>query len=315
MSKITVKIKSSNESAISVEISTSWTILQLKTEISNKVSTPETALKLIFAGRVLKDQDLVSDYKILDGNTIHLVKSPAQAAQSPASTPAPAVQRASVEPTQGQNTDTFAGTGMGQNPFAALGGMGPMGLPPMDPQLMNTLMSNPQFMNQMTSMLSNPQVMESLLSSPQFANLPVQQREMMRGMFSNPAFLQSMLPMMMSMSGMGGNPMGSPMSGTPMPTNPMANMGGMGGMGSPAMNSPSGMPPLPMPMMNPFMNQFMNPQTQSNVPPEERFATQLVQLQEMGFFDASENIRALTMTNGNVEAAVEWLFSHPPGSL
>ena len=86
-------------------------------------------------------------------------------------------------------------------------------------------------------------------------------------------------------------------------------------------NTPSGMPPLPMPMMNPMMNPFlmnplMNPQnTQNNSPPEERFATQLVQLQEMGFFDAAENIRALTMTNGNVEAAVEWLFSHPPGTF
>ena len=99
------------------------------------------------------------------------------------------------------------------------------------------------------------------------------------------------------------------------------------GMGSPTgTNTASGMPPLPMPMMNPFlMNPMMNPlgnpmmnpsgNPPNNSPPEERFATQLVQLQEMGFYDASENIRALTMTNGNVEAAVEWLFSHPPGTM
>ncbi|OAP08006.1 hypothetical protein AXX17_AT2G12340 [Arabidopsis thaliana] len=47
---------------------------------------------------------------------------------------------------------------------------------------------------------------------------------------------------------------------------------------------------------------------QPNVPPEERFATQLQQLQEMGFYDRAENIRALLATNGNVNAAVERLL-------
>ncbi|VAI10249.1 unnamed protein product [Triticum turgidum subsp. durum] len=44
------------------------------------------------------------------------------------------------------------------------------------------------------------------------------------------------------------------------------------------------------------------------MPPEERYATQLAQLQEMGFFDPQENIRALLATNGNVHAAVERLL-------
>ncbi|VAI10250.1 unnamed protein product [Triticum turgidum subsp. durum] len=46
------------------------------------------------------------------------------------------------------------------------------------------------------------------------------------------------------------------------------------------------------------------------VPPEERYATQLAQLQEMGFFDPQENIRALLATNGNVHAAVERLLGN-----
>ena len=44
------------------------------------------------------------------------------------------------------------------------------------------------------------------------------------------------------------------------------------------------------------------------VPPEELYATQLQQLEEMGFFDRAENIRALRATNGNVNAAVERLL-------
>lgn len=44
------------------------------------------------------------------------------------------------------------------------------------------------------------------------------------------------------------------------------------------------------------------------VPPEERYATQLSQLQEMGFLNTQENIRALSATSGNVHAAVDWLL-------
>ena len=44
------------------------------------------------------------------------------------------------------------------------------------------------------------------------------------------------------------------------------------------------------------------------VPPEQLYASQLSQLQEMGFFDAQENIRALSAVGGNVHAAVERLL-------
>lgn len=46
-------------------------------------------------------------------------------------------------------------------------------------------------------------------------------------------------------------------------------------------------------------------------PPEELYATQLSQLQEMGFFDTRENIQALIATAGNVHAAVERLLGNP----
>ena len=46
------------------------------------------------------------------------------------------------------------------------------------------------------------------------------------------------------------------------------------------------------------------------VPPEELYATQLAQLQEMGFFDTQENLRALIATAGNVHAAVERLLGN-----
>lgn len=47
-----------------------------------------------------------------------------------------------------------------------------------------------------------------------------------------------------------------------------------------------------------------------SVPPEELYATQLTQLQEMGFIDTAENIQALVATAGNVHAAVERLLGN-----
>ncbi|KAI3382822.1 hypothetical protein SNEBB_011369 [Seison nebaliae] len=46
----------------------------------------------------------------------------------------------------------------------------------------------------------------------------------------------------------------------------------------------------------------------SNIPPEQRFASQLEQLAAMGFVDREANIRALTATMGDVNSAVERLL-------
>lgn len=47
------------------------------------------------------------------------------------------------------------------------------------------------------------------------------------------------------------------------------------------------------------------------VPPEQLYEAQLAQLQDMGFFDTQENLRALAATGGNVHAAVERLLRNP----
>lgn len=43
-------------------------------------------------------------------------------------------------------------------------------------------------------------------------------------------------------------------------------------------------------------------------PAEERFQVQLGQLQDMGFTNASQNIRALLATGGNVHSAIEYIL-------
>lgn len=57
---------------------------------------------------------------------------------------------------------------------------------------------------------------------------------------------------------------------------------------------------------------FGAPAPADNRPPEERYATQLGQLNEMGFYNFDQNIQALTRSGGDVNGALEWLFSQPP---
>jgi ubiquilin len=50
-------------------------------------------------------------------------------------------------------------------------------------------------------------------------------------------------------------------------------------------------------------------QPPDNRPPEERYATQLRQLNEMGFHNFDRNIQALSRSGGDVNGALEWLFN------
>ncbi|CAO3698800.1 unnamed protein product [Rhizopus microsporus] len=95
----------------------------------------------------------------------------------------------------------------------------------------------------------------------------------------------------------------------------MATMASMFGGANPASQQPaaenpfaslgSGAPPVD-PQLQQRMAALFGVDTR---PPEERFQVQLQQLNEMGFWDAAKNIRALTATGGNVNAAIELLFS------
>ena len=117
---------------------------------------------------------------------------------------------------------------------------------------------------------------------------------------------------------------------------PMGGPMGMG-MGQPPQTQPTGtQPQAPNPFASMFGAQFQQPQQPSQrkfVPelrthnhtssvivamtmiitvtmtaPEVMYASQLQQLNEMGFTNASSNIQALLATGGNVQAAIERLL-------
>ena len=237
---------------------------------------------------------------------------------------------------------SMMGGGMG-----GMGGMDPNMMNQMlqDPnfaQYMSTMLQNPQVLESMISM--NPQLaamgpeVRQMLQSPQFQQ-----------MISNPEMLRQVAAMSQQMGGMGGmggygaglggagnmyNPWGAtaptttaagttPATTTPTTTgaaatpatpafNPFAALGGVGAGAGAGVGAGA-----PNPMAQYWAQQMaamgagagIGAPVQPQEPPEVRFQVQLQQLNEMGFWDAAKNIRALLAAGGNVHAAIEMLFS------
>ncbi|XXG60005.1 hypothetical protein AAC387_Pa04g1993 [Persea americana] len=166
-----------------------------------------------------------------------------------------------------------------------------------DSSTLTQVMQNPAMTQMMQSLLSNPQYMNQLLGfNPQLRSM-LDSNSQLREMFQNPDFIRQMTsPETMQQSLL--SPLGR--------QQPMQQPGQTGGGTTGAPNN-MGLELL-MNMFGGLGSGGLNVPNTSNVPPEELYATQLSQLQEMGFFDTQENIRALSATAGNVHAAVERLL-------
>ncbi|KAL1188498.1 Ubiquitin domain-containing protein DSK2b [Cardamine amara subsp. amara] len=190
--------------------------------------------------------------------------------------------------------------------LAGLGGLGtlgadsPLGAIP-DASQLSQLLQNPAMSQMMQSVLSNPQYMNQLMNlNPQLRSMldmNPQLREMMQNpdflrQFSSPEMMQQMMTLQQSLLSQNRNTT----SQGPGQTGAATGTGNNGGMD------------LLMNMFGSLGAGGLSGTNQPNVPPEELYATQLQQLQEMGFYDRAENIRALLATNGNVNAAVERLL-------
>ncbi|KAG9117269.1 hypothetical protein FRC07_007399 [Ceratobasidium sp. 392] len=106
------------------------------------------------------------------------------------------------------------------------------GANPTDPNMMQSMLSSPQFLEQMSRMMSDPNLMDTLLAqNPQLQQMDPQlratfQSEQFRNMISNPDTLRNMMQMTAALRQAGIDPMGG--------LNGMAGMsGGMGGFPPP----------------------------------------------------------------------------------
>lgn len=177
---------------------------------------------------------------------------------------------------------------LGATPDAA--GLNQLMQNPAISQMMQSVMSNPQYMNQILGL--NPQLRGLLDSNPQLREM-MQNPEFLRQLTS-PDTMQQMFTMQQQLLSQLGR-------------QPTLNQGQTGG-GTGAANNTG---------LDMLMNMFgglgagsLAVPNRSDVPPEELYSSQLTQLQEMGFIDRQENIRALIATAGNIHAAVERLLGN-----
>jgi ubiquilin len=376
--------RSSSDKKEELTIEPSQTVRQVKELVSQKFDIPTDRLRLIYSGRVLKDDDLVEKYNIKPGVTIHVVKGAAPPTSSSGTTSnssgaSVAASNPSDSSTTAVPTNIAAGQGTGNlladltgaryaglanlpsaSMFGPDGGMGPTP----SPEDMLSIMETPGFAENLQQVLQNPQMVDMMINSnPQLRHMAPQFRQMMqsegfRNMLSNPDMLRQMLQMDQMFRGTQGGGAGFPAPGTTetasaAATSPRSNTGNSNLTGQAAANPfaalfPNGMPPVnpfafggaggastgtttgastdsttgtadntgmaPNPFFNPALlaNMFgagnNPPQPEDNRPPEERYESQLRQLNELGFFDFERNVRALRRSGGNVQGAVEALL-------
>lgn len=214
--------------------------------------------------------------------------------------------------------------------FGPDGGMGAFP----DQEQMNQMMLSPMFQEQMNSLLLNPQMLDFMINqNPQLRAMGPQVRAMLqspmfREMILNPETMRSMMNMQRgaAQAGAGGAfpaPGSNPTLGSDAGDSTSADSLAGGATGAPATGTgavanpfasmfPNGMPPI-----DPFAlfggagaggagGAAVQEDTR---PPEERYSSQLGQLNDMGFFDFDQNVAALRRSGGNVQGAVEFLLS------
>lgn len=180
-------------------------------------------------------------------------------------------------------------------------GMGGAGLA--SPEAMAQMMQNPMVNEAVRSMMSNPALMQSMMDTNPMMRSMLQGNPMMRSAVTslmsnpqlmeqmlNPANLQAMAQMQTAMQQLQNS--GLMPNGMPAPD----ASAGLGGFGSDEMRA----------MMSQIMGADARPAVVTD--PETTYASQLQQLQDMGFYDRQANIAALQATGGNVNAAVERLL-------
>ncbi|KAI9510802.1 hypothetical protein F5148DRAFT_1176631 [Russula earlei] len=344
-SEVVINVKGPSELKLQLTISIDKTVADLKQAIAEKSDVPADRQRLIYSGRVLKDDDQLSMYKIQSSHTIHMVKgtvrssTTSSSAQSSTAQPLPSMQTGQNvhDPLTQLNSHMGYGLMAGLNPFAD------MGINPNDPNMLQSLMNSPEFLQQMSSLMSNPAILEqALASNPQYTSMAPQAREIFqserfRQMMSNPETLRNMLQMASMLRGAGLDPLAGPFGGQTFvsPGNPNASLapntsttpatpGGAPSPGGTAQTpnlfgsnpfsaDPSAMLQQILGAGGPAFGIGASPLGSALPPadarpPEERFQVQLQQLQDMGFTNASQNVRALLATGGNVHSAIEYIL-------
>jgi ubiquilin len=310
---ISLSFKVSTGTTFDLQIDSSATVAEVKRQAAGPSGIADTQMRLIYKGRILKDTETLEQNKIESGHTVHLVKGPgasaAPAASASATSAAPAAPVAPVAPA--------APASIPAGGFTAPSGLGAGGFP-MDPSGMAAMMQNPMMQQMMGIMAQNPEMMANMLrANPEFQrmaqqnphlNLILQNPDLMRVML-NPQMMQAALQMQQAFASSMNNP---PAGGA------AAGQGAGSGQAQALMQMLQQNPELAQALLHGGGGGEEGEAGEFNAPPppaavaelEERFRDQLEQMALMGFTDRLQNIEALRVCDGNVEAAINYILTY-----
>lgn len=132
--QVSFKVKSGDGSTHAITISEAATVLDIKKILSGAdyANQPADKMRLIYSGRVMKDDQTVKSCNIKPGNTVHMVKN---AQSNEAQKPPGGASSSTGAPSAVAGVPTNMAAGTANNPLAGLTGAryaGHVNLPGMD---------------------------------------------------------------------------------------------------------------------------------------------------------------------------------------
>ncbi|VUZ39823.1 unnamed protein product [Hymenolepis diminuta] len=197
MSDISLKLKAPNNEK-SVTVKGDGTVKDLRAEAAKVFEVPSARVCLIYAGKILKDESSLSEHKIHDGLTIHVVIRQEQrpSAQGGSATTTTSTAPTTPSTTQNRPAGAFDPLSTQAANLFGSGGVNATSFASMQQQMQQQVMRNPELLRNVMdsplvqSLMSNPEIMRSIMqSNPQMREIMERNPELGQ-MLTNPEILR-----------------------------------------------------------------------------------------------------------------------------
>ncbi|CAG8485997.1 8114_t:CDS:2 [Diversispora eburnea] len=149
------------------------TVQQLKEKLVSHTTIPADSMRLVYSGRVLKDEDMVEIYGVKEGHTIHVVRGAANRASEQAAQP---VTPRNPNSNPSSNTFTINPLGLGAN---------------LDQDFMRSMMNSPMF----RQLLSNPEIVRSMVMQNPTMRQMIERNPEIGHIINDPSFIRQTMDM------------------------------------------------------------------------------------------------------------------------